>query len=270
MRIVDINSAKNETYKSWHKLRQRKHRYKDNAFLIEGARFVSHAFEVGASIHQLICHEALSNTEEAVMLFEQADEKRVPIARLPEALFETLSETVTSQGIIAVVAMPEVEIQFEENGLYLALDRIQDPGNLGTLIRTADAAGFSGVIYNKGTVDPFSEKVLRSTMGSIFTMPLYACDFLPDILLDLREKSFEIYATALEESVDYTEADYARGSVFVIGNEGSGISEEVFSVCSQKIHIPMFGKAESLNAAIAAAIVMYEAVNQRRKIALVK
>ncbi len=265
MKVLEINSPKNDTYKQWHKLKQRKYRYKESLFLIEGSRFVSHALEVGASVQQIICREDFLNTEEAKRFIENVQSLNIPIAQLTASLFDTLSETVNSQGVMAVVAMPMTDVQFESEGLYLALDRIQDPGNLGTLIRTADAAGFSGVICNKGTVDPFSEKVLRSTMGSIFTMPLYFCDELADVLTDLKEKSFNIYATALENSLDYTQANYANGTVLVIGNEGNGISKEVFDVCNQKIHIPMYGRAESLNAAIAAAIVMYEAVNQRRK-----
>lgn len=275
MKVQEIISNSNEQYKQLLKLKQKKYRYQEAVFLIEGIKFVKHAILQGADLKAIAFTNNLLGEEiiaEIVQMLEtsnankEINKSQIKLFNLSKNLFEALSDTVNSQGILAVVSFPEPIKELDPTGLYLALDRIQDPGNLGTMIRTADAAGFSGIILSKGTVDPFSEKVLRSTMGSIFTLPILQTESLEQTLIDGKALGLSIYTTALENSIDYTQGTYKSGTVFVIGNEAQGISDSVFALSDQRITIPIMGHAESLNAAVAAAIVMYEAVNQRRSL----
>ncbi len=263
MKVLEISSSKNEYYKNISKLKQKKYRHRASQFLIEGIKFVKHALEKGEEMSQLVyCSDLINESILESILRTIPD--RVQVISMSKNIFEDLSDTVNSQGVIAVVQMRKQVLTLDPKGLYLALDQIQDPGNLGTMIRTADAAGFSGVIYNKGTVDPYSEKVLRSTMGSIFSIPLTTCEDLSEFLRDAKKQGVQVLCTSLEISVDYSQVDYKQGSIIVIGNESQGISTEVFNESTQRIKIPIYGEAESLNAAIAAAIIMYEATKQRR------
>lgn len=263
MKVTEINSSKNELFKDIFKLKQKKYRYRSNSFLIEGIKLVKHAALQGQTIHHLIICKSLIEAEiveEITGLMSEGTD----LLYLSKDLFEDISDTVNSQGMIAVVKIPGGMEGLKTNGLYVALDRIQDPGNLGTIIRTADAAGFDGLIYNKGTVDPYGEKVLRSTMGSIFSLPLLAVEDLAKTLQEARLMGHSVLCTSLEDSQDYSKVDYSEGAIIVIGNESQGVSDEVFEQASHKIKIPIYGQAESLNAAIAAAIIMYEAVKSRR------
>lgn len=263
MKVVEINSSKNELFKEIHKLKQKKYRYRSNSFLIEGIKLVKHAALQGEEIQYLLVCKSLIADEVVEEITAQMPE-HINLLYLSKDIFEHLSDTVNSQGIIAVVKIPKGLECLKEKGLYIALDRIQDPGNLGTIIRTADAAGFDGLIYNKGTVDPYGEKVLRSTMGSIFSLPLLAVEDLAKTLCESKEKGHLVFCTSLKDSRDYSEVSYKDGAIIVIGNESQGVSEEVFEQASHKIKIPIYGQAESLNAAIAAAIIMYEAVKGRK------
>lgn len=264
MKRFDIQSSKNEQFKQTLKLRQKKHRQESRSFLIEGFRFVLHALEIGVETYSLWLCEKLLTSQELHRL-EGLITENTKVYTISEAMAKELSDTVSPQGAFAVVAMPEYGQMLKANGRYIALDRIQDPGNLGTIIRTADAAGFDGILLGKGTVDPYGEKVLRSTMGSIFSIPLIAVEDLAESLDHALQMDYKVMATALSESIVYTEAPLAEHVIIVIGNEAQGISEDVFLRATHRINIPISGSAESLNAAVAAAIVMYESDRQRRK-----
>lgn len=264
MKRFEIQSAKNEQFKQALKLKQKKYRQESQSFLIEGFRFVCHALELGVNVHSLwLCESLLSRQEQDRI--EGLVPEVLKVYMISESMAKELSDTVNSQGAFALVAMPETHVELKKGGRYLALDRLQDPGNLGTIIRTADAAGFDGILLSKGTVDPYSEKVLRSTMGSIFALPLIVVEDLVFALENAKQNGFQIVATALENSVIYTEASLAENVIIVIGNEAQGISQAVFEEATCRITIPLNGQAESLNAAVAAAIVMYESDRQRRK-----
>ena len=150
--------------------------------------------------------------------------------------------------------------------LFLALEDIQDPGNLGTIIRTAEGAGITGIIMSDDCVDVYNPKTIRSTMGSVYRMPFLYVHDLPEIILALQAKGVCIFAAHLEGSSAYDEADYCRKCAFLIGNEGNGLRAEVAACADQYIKIPMCGQVESLNAAVAASVVMFEAARQRRQI----
>lgn len=186
-----------------------------------------------------------------------------------EAVFKQISETVTPQGILGLVSVPTYEVQDileDDRHHYLLLDDIRDPGNLGTIIRTAEGAGMSGVILSRESVDLFNPKVVRSTMGAVFRVKYCYVDDLPNVARQIRELGYEVYGTAMEGSVIYDEPDYTKGAAVVIGNEANGISQAVFQEMSGRIRIPMSGRLESLNAAVSAAIIMYEMNRQNRKL----
>lgn len=198
----------------------------------------------------------------------------------PDCRYETLSTDVfkkvsdvgTPQGVLAVVKQhkfrPDDLIKGKDT-MLLVLENIQDPGNMGTMFRTAEAAGCTGIIMTDDCVDIYSPKVVRSTMGAVFRVPFVILekDGMKDCLEDLKKRGVAIYAAALHGSVPYTEPDYAGGCAFLIGNEGNGLKAQTLGTVEDEggsaVRIPMAGKTESLNAAVSAAILMYEAARQR-------
>lgn len=226
---------------------------------------------------------------EGVKMFQEAPKEEIVKVYLSEELYEkgTLkealenvsyevlknevfchaAETKTPQGVLCVMKQKKYtleELTFGENPLLLVLENLQDPGNLGTMMRTAEGAGVTGVLLSRGCVDIYNPKTIRSTMGSIYRVPFaYTEDLLGD-LERLHEKGIKTYAAHLKGKGWYDEESYREPTAFLIGNEGNGLSDEVSQKASRYIKIPMEGKLESLNAAVAAAILMYEASRQRR------
>ena len=191
--------------------------------------------------------------------------KGLPFVIVSDQVYKKMSDTVSGQGILAVVRQLKKDPvdfvdDFEDGDIkLLILENIQDPGNLGTMIRTAEAAGFDGIITDRNTVDVYNPKVIRSTMGGIFRMPVMAADDLIELIDDLRIREIKLYGAILDGSVDYREADYGKRLAILIGNEGNGLSKEARALVDTRVRIPMQGQVESLNAAVAAAILMYEA-----------
>lgn len=183
-------------------------------------------------------------------------------------VFRGISDTQTPQGIMAIVRMPHYELAdllCKENALLLVLEGIQDPGNLGTMLRTGEGAGITGVIMNRTTVDLFNPKTIRSTMGSLYRVPFYVSEDLHSTLQDLKQDGVKLYAAHLKGTMSYDEPDYSGPSAFLIGNEGNGLSDEIAGTADAYIRIPMEGQVESLNAAVSAALLMYECNRQRRR-----
>lgn len=231
----------------------------------------------------MVC-ETLPDRVEALFISEEiakeAEDANHPLHKLTEQLsadsvhtvsaevMKDISDTVTPQGVLAIVRMKRSsldDILCMENPLILVLCDLQDPGNLGTIIRTAEGAGADAVIMSKGCVDIYSPKVVRSTMGSLYRVPFIITDDILSTLEIMKDKGIRIYGAELQGSVVYDECDYTAGSAILIGNEGVGLSNEVLSVCDERIRIPMEGSLESLNAAVSAGIIVYEAAGQRRK-----
>lgn len=177
-----------------------------------------------------------------------------------------ISDTKTPQGVTAVVKKNSLTFEdmlsIQDNPLFIILENLQDPGNLGTILRTAEGAGVTGIIMNKETVDPYNPKVIRSTMGTIFRVPFVIVEDLPKVMQILKEKGIVTYAAHLNGNSFY-EHNYRMGTAFLIGNEGNGLSEQLTDLAEHKIKIPMKGQVESLNAAIAATVLVYEAQRQR-------
>ncbi len=182
-------------------------------------------------------------------------------------VFNRIAETVTPQGVIALVRIPAYDLDktAAEAQNVVLLENLQDPGNLGTIIRTAEAAGIDAVILNRTSVDPYNPKVVRSTMGAMFRMPILVTDDLPELVLRLNGLGFNTLATHLGATRTYYEADYSGKNAILIGNEGNGLSDELTSLAKEKIIIPMSGNVESLNASVAAALMMYEVRRNKQK-----
>jgi len=180
--------------------------------------------------------------------------------------FARLSDTKTPQGVLAVLRAKKYalsDVLSEKEGLYLVLENIQDPGNLGTMFRSAEAAGANGIILSKDCVDPYNPKVIRSTMGAIFRVPFYVADDLNETVLMLQQKGISTYAAHLRGAVSYQLPDYKKATAFLIGNESKGLTDQLTDIAKQAVKIPMHGQVESLNAAMAATILMFEAMRQR-------
>ncbi len=186
------------------------------------------------------------------------------------SVFKTMCDTVTPQGVLALVAMPEFSFedalgQSDKKPCLVILESLQDPGNMGTIVRTAEGAGVTGIIMNTGTVDIYSPKVVRSTMGSIFRVPhIIVPDLLPVVASLKQDHGLSIYAAHLKGQAYYDAFDYTSACGFMIGNEGNGLTEELAQAATDYLRIPMEGRLESLNASVAASILMYEAHRQRR------
>ena len=187
---------------------------------------------------------------------------------LSDKVFSHVSDTKTPQGILCLVRQKRTEFADMlkcETPFLMVLDNLQDPGNLGTIVRTAEGAGVTGIIMSRDTVDIYNPKTIRSTMGSIYRMPFLYEEDIPALVDRLREKGVKTYAAHLDGKNYYDEENYSTGCAFLIGNEGNGLRREVSDKAEVWVKIPMHGEVESLNAAIASSILMYEANRQRRK-----
>ncbi len=255
--MISIESKENTLFKNIKKLKDKKHRVKEGKYIIEGFRLVEEAFKAGCIIETLVFDEkSKSKCDEWFGAYDISAKH----FSMSTELFIQLCSTETPQGVIAVVEMQK-DFNIKNGEFFLLCDKVQDPGNLGTIIRTAHAAGVSAIILTKGTVDIYNDKVLRSTMGSIFYMPIIHDDKL-EYVNSLKEKGFKIVATSLQESKNFFEVDLKGKVVLTVGNEGNGVSEEIFELSDTKVKIPMPGGAESLNVSIASSIILFEKVRQ--------
>ncbi|MCR4752277.1 MAG: RNA methyltransferase [Eubacterium sp.] len=186
-----------------------------------------------------------------------------------DRLFLKMCDTQTPQGILTIARMPQYRreemLSDDSAPLLLLLEDIQDPGNLGTILRTAEAAGVTGVFLSPRCADLFQPKVIRSTMGSVFRVPFCVEKDLTETADWLHQRKVRLYASSLAASVPYYDHGYTEAAGFMVGNEGNGLSEELMQKADERIHIPMYGKVESLNAAVAASILLFEAVRSREE-----
>lgn len=256
--MVFIESKENNLFKNTKKLKERKNRNKSNKYIIEGFRLIQEAFKANVDIDYLIVTEDSIGKLDIFLLDYITD--NIKIYKISDNLFKELISTENPQGIVAVVNMNIMPL--EPNGnFYLLCDRLQDPGNLGTIIRTAHAAGVEGIILTKGTVDIYNEKTIRSTMGSMFYIPIHYDNDL-SLVKRLKEDGFNIVVTSLDTDKNFFDVDLRGKVLLTVGNEGNGVSDEVLEIADTKVKIPMPGNAESLNVSIAASVIMYEKVRQ--------
>ncbi|MDY5332653.1 MAG: RNA methyltransferase [Porcincola intestinalis] len=242
-----------------------------DVFLVEGIKMfreipAAQLREVYAS-ESFLKSEAGRKAVEAV-LAAQDRLKETVVETVSDEIFRNLSDTQSPQGVMAVVSQQHYRLEdlFGQHTepLLLILENLQDPGNLGTIIRTAEGAGVTGILMSRGTADLYNPKVARSTMGSIFRVPFLYTDDLPGMIGKVKQAGVTVCAAHLQGRHTYDGEDYTRGTAFLIGNESRGLSDGISALADVRVRIPMSGKVESLNAAVAAAILMYEAGRQRR------
>lgn len=251
-----IHSVSNSRYKYIKALSLKKNRYKYGEYTVEGIKSASDALASNKMVSILAISEAFYSEEE----FNYPED--VEILVFETSIFNKLCDTLTPQGIIAVVKMEENTVEFGLDMPYVYCDSVTDPGNMGTIIRTADAAGFGGVILSGGCVDIYSPKTVRASMGSFFNIDIIT-NKNTAFLKALKDSGFKLYGGFLgSDTIPYTDADFSKPSIIVVGNEANGISDEVMKLC-RGVKIPILGSAESLNVSVAAGILMYELVRQR-------
>lgn len=245
-----ILSKKNERVKKWKKLHTKKGREQAQSYLVEGFHLVSEALAHKKDIKEFLVSEQVKEADYA----HYPEDKVVVISK---EIAEQLSETETSQGVFAVIAKEASVVPEQIDKPFLFLDNVQDPGNVGTMIRTADAAGFGGVVLGTGTVDLYNGKVLRSTQGSHFHLPVYQGDLM-EWVTDFQSKGLPVYGTELNEAaVSYRELKAPEVFGLVMGNEGNGMDQKLLKQTTKNLYIPITGQAESLNVAVAAGILMF-------------
>ena len=237
-----------------------KARDEEKVFLVEGLRMFS---EVPAErVQKVYISESLYNKKKQELHLE-----KFSVEILSDSVFQYVSDTKTPQGILCIVEQKKYDIEELlniENPHFMVLDNLQDPGNLGTIVRTAEGAGVDAIFLSKGSVDIYNPKTIRSTMGSIYRMPVVYVENLLELLNAFKQRGIKSYAAHLEGKNSYDKENYQSGTAILIGNEGNGLRDEIADSADVWVQIPMQGKVESLNAAIAASILMFEVYRQRR------
>ena len=257
--MLEIESKNNNLFKEIKKLKEKKHRIKSNKYLIEGLRFVEEAIKSKVSIDSIIFTESFK--EKNPDLFLKINEN-IKLIQMNEALLKQLCSTENPQGIVGVINMQNKELKSGE--LVVLVDKVQDPGNMGTIIRTAHAAGAAGIVMTKGTVDIYNDKTLRSTMGSIFYIPIVEDDSL-DFVKSLKKEGYKLVVSSLHGKNNFFEENLQGKVMIAVGNEGNGVSDEVYDIADINVKIHMPGEAESLNVAVATSIMIYEKIRQSFK-----
>lgn len=259
-----ISSKDNEFVKHVKKLKDKKYRDLSKEFVVEGVKLIKEAIEENASIKQIvICDNCLENDViPKELMYEIAKYECVYVT---ENIFKMLSDVNTPQGILAIIGINnnEAEIDYSQE-IMVALDDIQDPGNLGTILRTVDSVGLNQILVSKGTADCYNPKVVRSTMGAIFRVKVIQCDDLEKTLKEVKRHKFQLVITSLQTENSVYDVDYKK-KVIVIGNEANGVEQSIQDMADIRVKIPMLGKTESLNASVATGVVLYEYVRRKLK-----
>lgn len=254
-----ITSKANPQIKRAKTLLRRSGREEHRQFLVEGVRLAEEAVCSGA-VEVLYYSQKLVDNERGRRLLQASREARVPIVECSEHVIAEISDTVTSQGVVAVVSKPDWECRL--SGLVVVADGIQDPGNLGTLFRTALAAGASGLIVTPGCVDPYNPKAVRASMGGVLKLPHWQMS-ISEAVTALRRGGMQIVTADLVDSQDYFSVRFPANVALVIGSEAHGPSKELREAADLKVRIPLLGPIESLNASVAAGILLYEIARQQ-------
>ncbi len=259
-----ISSKDNEFIKHIKKLKDKKYRDESNEYIIEGIKLIEEAINEKANIKQIVICEECGKTQEIPkkLMYEIASYECIYVT---ENIFTNITDVKNPQGILAIIEKnnSKTEIDYKED-IIVALDDIQDPGNLGTILRTIDSIGLRQILLSKGTADSYNPKVVRSTMGAIFRVKIIECDDLVKNLKEVKKHKYELVVTSLQTDNNIYDINYHK-KVIVIGNEANGVSKEIQNIADKKVKIPMLGKTESLNASVATGIVLYEYVRQKIK-----
>lgn len=256
--LIQLSGKDNKTIKAAAKLScSAAARRESGEFLLEGARLCLDAVRAGVEIKRVFV------TEKALCDYEEYTEPLIAVAKekylVSAELFAKLSDTVTPQGVAAVCATPNNCNKAESKGMYIALENMQDPSNLGAVARTAEALGISGIIIGKGSSDPYSPKAQRAAMGSLLRLPVIVADNFLEYIGEQKQNGMTVFATTITDAdCELGSVSFPRGSIVMIGNEGNGLTSEAIFLANKKITISMSGRNESLNASVAASLFMWE------------
>lgn len=260
--MQSISSKENELIKHIKKLKDKKERDISNEYVIEGIKLIQEAIQENVNIKQIIVCDDCDKTESMPkdLMYEIAKYDCIYVTK---KIFKYISEVQEPQGILAIIDKnnSDSEIDYTQD-IIVALDDVQDPGNLGTILRTVDSIGLTQILVSKGTADSYNPKVIRSTMGAIFRIKIIECEDLEKTLKEIKKHKFKVVVTSLQTENSIYEINYNK-KVIVIGNEAKGVEKDIQDLADEKIKIPMLGKTESLNASVATGIVLYEYVRQK-------
>jgi rRNA methylases len=235
-------------------------RRKTGLIICEGARLCSDAAESGVEVEELFCTDTA--LEKYSDYLKKLIEKAHDVYKITEEIAKKISDTESTQGVFIVAKTPAVKNdlnQLSTTGQYVLLENLQDPSNVGAIFRTAEALGVDGIILTDGCASCFSPKALRAGMGAMFRIPIFFANDAPSAMVSAAERNMRpMAAVPREGAADVTGIRFFKGAIMCIGNEGNGLSDEIIEACPEKVTIPMNGRAESLNAATAAAILMWE------------
>ena len=257
-----ITSKDNELIKHIRKLKDKKYRDESNEYVVEGVKLVEEAVKENAKIKQIIVCEDTTRTYEIPthIMLEIAKYECISVS---DKIFNIITQVTNPQGIMAIIEKnaQNAKIDYTQD-IIVVLDDVQDPGNLGTILRTVDSIGLNQIIVSKGTADAFNSKVVRSTMGAIFRIKIIEVENLAQAIKEMRKHHFKLMVTSLQTKNSIYDIDFYK-KIIVIGNEANGVSKEIQDMADEKAKIPMLGRTESLNASVAAGVVMYEYVSQK-------
>jgi len=262
-----LTSKDNSSIKQLRALTDAKNRKKEDIFLIEGLKMVEEALRDDLGVRMVVATPALVRHHGKGVL-KLAESRQKQILWISDRLMDSLAESKTPQPVMAVVEMKkhsEDGLLAHDAGLIVVCHQLQDPGNLGTIIRTAEAAGASGIVIVSPSVDPYNPKAIRASMGSVLRLSITTVSDLPAFILSARKRSFQTVATVLTGKTLHYDIDFRKPTIMVLGQEGSGLPSELMGVIDHQVRIPMAETIESLNVATAAAVMLYEAVRQRMK-----
>ena len=257
-----ITSKDNEFVKHVKKLKEKKYRDQSQEFIIEGIKLVKEAIEEKANIKQIIICDNCEDTGiiPKDLMYEIAKYNCVYVT---ENILKTMSDVNAPQGIMAIIERNNNENNIDYNqDIIVVLDDIQDPGNLGTILRTVDSIGLNQILVSKGTADCYNPKVVRSTMGAIFRIKIIECADLEQTLKEIQKNNFKLVVSSLQTNNSLYDINFNK-KVIIIGNEAKGVEPQIQKMADEKIKIPMLGKTESLNASVATGIILYEYVRQK-------
>ena len=257
-----ITSKDNELIKHIRKLKDKKYRDESNEYVVEGVKLVEEAVKENAKIKQIIVCEDTTRTYE-IPTHIMLEIARYECISVSNKIFNIITQVTNPQGIMAIIEKNAQDAQIDySQDIIFVLDDVQDPGNLGTILRTVDSIGLNQIIVSKGTADAFNSKVVRSTMGAIFRIKIIEVENLVQEIKEMRKHHFKLMVTSLQTKNSIYDIDFNK-KIIVIGNEANGVSKEIQDMADEKAKIPMLGRTESLNASVAAGVVMYEYVRQK-------
>lgn len=262
-----LSSLHNPLIKKVRNLKQKKYRTREKLFLLEGIRILEEALHKKWPLREIFYSSCLLDSARGEALYALCAERGLPLYPCTSKVLAALTGTETNQGVVAVAEQRQDSWQSvwekKDNLLAVLVDGVQDPGNLGTIIRTAAALAADAVFLSRGTTDLYSEKTVRSTMGALFYLPVFAVDDLGSFLAEVKEQGIALAAGDLAADLYCSQADFTQPLMICLGNEGNGISQTVRNMADLKVRIPMPGRTESFNVGIASGILLYEAVRQR-------